>query len=276
MAAALVSAFTGRPVHGDLAMTGEITLSGQVLRGGGIEEKVARGAPLRAGPRRPAAGEPPAGRRGPRRQRGRSPTRSSRSTTSWSWGGGLRRRRLRCGADDSGRAGVLRAWEEGAGGNTGHEGVRRPWPAVAEHGKHRVLLAARRSSRTACGRARATTVRVSGTLCGRFSSGEEHGGGGRGRTSAAPAGDETRRSHPSGVGQAVRNDNSTKGVQAVDTYDMINVLLVPVAFFNVGVALFLYASLGHQIGQLRQDIRRFAKRKRPDRRRPRSEPDARR
>ena len=56
MAAALVSAFTGRPVHGDLAMTGEITLSGQVLRGGGIEEKVARGAPLRAGPRRPAAG----------------------------------------------------------------------------------------------------------------------------------------------------------------------------------------------------------------------------
>ena len=72
------------------------------------------------------------------------------------------------------------------------------------------------------------------------------------------------------------NDNSTKGVQAVDTYDMINVLLVPVAFFNVGVALFLYASLGHQIGQLRQDIRRFAKRKRPDRRRPRSEPDARR
>ena len=137
MAAALVSAFTGRPVHGDLAMTGEITLSGQVLRGGGIEEKVARGAPLRAGPRRPAAGEPPTGRRGPRRQRGRSPTRSRRSTTCWSWGGGLRRRRLRCGGGDSGRAGVLRAWEEGAGGNTGHEGVRRPWPAVAEHGKHR-------------------------------------------------------------------------------------------------------------------------------------------
>ena len=70
MAAALVSAFTGRPVRDDLAMTGETTLSGQVLRVGGIEETVARGAPLRAWPRRPAAGEPPAGRRGPRRRRG--------------------------------------------------------------------------------------------------------------------------------------------------------------------------------------------------------------
>ena len=40
MAAALVSAFTGRAVRGDLAMTGEITLSGQVLPVGGIEEKV--------------------------------------------------------------------------------------------------------------------------------------------------------------------------------------------------------------------------------------------
>ena len=40
MAAALVSAMTGRVVRGDVAMTGEVTLSGQVLRVGGIGEKV--------------------------------------------------------------------------------------------------------------------------------------------------------------------------------------------------------------------------------------------
>ena len=40
LVAALVSSFTGRPVRGDLAMTGEITLSGHVLPVAAITEKV--------------------------------------------------------------------------------------------------------------------------------------------------------------------------------------------------------------------------------------------
>ena len=39
MAAALVSALTGRPLRGDIAMTGELGLGGQVLPVAGIEEK---------------------------------------------------------------------------------------------------------------------------------------------------------------------------------------------------------------------------------------------
>jgi ATP-dependent Lon protease len=40
MVAALASELTGRAVRGDVAMTGEITLSGRVLPVGGIKEKV--------------------------------------------------------------------------------------------------------------------------------------------------------------------------------------------------------------------------------------------
>ena len=40
MASALTSAFTGRPVRHDLAMTGEVTLRGRVLEIGGLKEKI--------------------------------------------------------------------------------------------------------------------------------------------------------------------------------------------------------------------------------------------
>jgi ATP-dependent Lon protease len=39
MATALASLVSGRPVNADVAMTGEVTLTGQVLPVGGIKEK---------------------------------------------------------------------------------------------------------------------------------------------------------------------------------------------------------------------------------------------
>ena len=56
MAAALVSALTGRPLRGDIAMTGELGLGGQVLPVGGIRGEGAGRAPLGVGPRRPPLG----------------------------------------------------------------------------------------------------------------------------------------------------------------------------------------------------------------------------
>ena len=42
--------------------------------------------------------------------------------------------------------------------------------------------------------------------------------------------------------------------------------------FNIAIAMFLYVALSHEIGQVRKDTRRLAKRKRSGRRRSCSDP----
>ncbi len=84
IAAALISLFRGQPIVPNLAMTGEVTLTGRVLPVGGVREKIlaARRAGIKT--RAPAAAQRERPGRDPRRGQGRpdASTRSTRSTTS--------------------------------------------------------------------------------------------------------------------------------------------------------------------------------------------------
>ena len=80
MVVALASLLTGKPVRDDVAMTGEITLRGQVLPVGGIKGKVL--AAHRAGIKELILPEPQ--REGPRGGARRGACRRSRSTSSTS------------------------------------------------------------------------------------------------------------------------------------------------------------------------------------------------
>ena len=74
MTVALASLVSGRPVRNDVAMTGEVTLTGQVLPIGGLEGEVAGGA---------AGGDQAGDRAGPQRGRRRGDPRA-RARRAWS------------------------------------------------------------------------------------------------------------------------------------------------------------------------------------------------
>ena len=77
IAAALISLFRGKPIQPNLAMTGEVTLTGRVLPVGGVREKIlaARRAGIKTRPAAPAQRERPGRHPGRGQGRPHPPTR---------------------------------------------------------------------------------------------------------------------------------------------------------------------------------------------------------